>query len=92
MGLTYDELKELMQYIEDNHLWKNMYEIHHGKEICPKMIKYISFDMDTRDCDIWHIKFRSISGGNESEKVFRTENGYNLKDEVYKWLKATHEN
>jgi len=48
--------------------------------------------MDTRDCDIWHIKFRGLSGCNESEKVFRTENGYNLKDEVYKWLKTSHEN
>ena len=27
-GLTYQELTKLLQYIEDNHSWKNMYDLH----------------------------------------------------------------
>jgi hypothetical protein len=88
LGLTYDELKELLQYIEDNHSWKNMYELYYENGKTPKIIKYVNFGFDTRDCDIWFVKFSNIMEGKESEKEFRTERGYDLKTEIYEWLKS----
>lgn len=85
MGLDYIELQELLKYIENNHSWNKGFDsINRDK----KLIKYVSFQLDTRTCDIWNIKFRNVTKSKETEKEFRTEKGYNLKDEIYKWLKS----
>ena len=64
-GLTFDELQELLKYVEEHHSWKNMYENHHNLkegEPYPKLIKYVDFNMDTRDCTIWSVRFYNIAG------------------------------
>lgn len=88
-GLTYAELTELLQYIEQNHSWKNMYENYcNNKDNPPKSIKYVNFSIDTRTCDIWSVTFSGISDCIENEVTFRTEMGYNLKDKIYSWLRG----
>ena len=87
MGLNFNELKELLEYIKEKHSWENMYEIHsnHPKR---KIIKYVRFSMDTRENDIWNIAFDGIQNNNGiNEVIFRTEMNYNLKDKIYEWLK-----
>lgn len=86
-GLTYEELQELLQYIEKNHSWKNMFELNYIQNKKNKIIKYVDFKFDTRDCKIWFVEFYSIIGGNDDTKKFRTEKNYNLKEEIYKWLR-----
>jgi hypothetical protein len=85
MGLSYEELQELLEYIEKNHSWKNMYKNHVNTDKPPKTIKYVTFDFDTRDCDIWQVRFYNICGCEDI--TFRTEQGYNFKDKIYDWLK-----
>lgn len=87
-GLTYVELVELLQYIEEHHSWKNMAENHFRNGTPSKTIKYVRFYFDTRGCDVWHVELDQITNSNEFTKTFRTEMGYNLKEEIYKYLKT----
>lgn len=85
--MNYDELLELLQYIEKNHSWKNtvLYpEAANPQRTKERKIKYVNFDMDTRDCMIWRVTFRGIS--NSPDKYF--EGGKSLKDKIYKWLRS----
>jgi hypothetical protein len=84
-GLTPQELKDLLEYIQKNNSWDNMYEIisAHPKR---KIIKYVRFSVDTRQGDIWCITFDNLIGAKENESTFRTEKDYNLKDKIYEWL------
>lgn len=51
---------------------------------------YIYFSVDTRTGDVRIVTFRSIAGGNANkypkEVTFRTEQEYDLKEAIYKWL------
>lgn len=85
MGLSPQELMELMLYIQKNNSWAKMYQLH---QIGRKTPKYIDFKMDSRTGDIWCVVFRR---GNEEIARFRTENGYNLKERVYEWLDEVKE-
>lgn len=88
IGLNSEEVKELIEYIDKNHSWKNMYDIY-KKNPKQKIIKYYSMTVDTRDGTVWQITFYNlINNGNTDEITFRTERGYKLKDKVYKWLNS----
>ncbi|MEK4139623.1 hypothetical protein NST48_01510 [Paenibacillus sp. FSL M7-0547] len=76
-GLTIEELSELLQYIEKHNSWKNNLK-------AQRLIKYIDFSFDTRDCTVWKVNLRLSGEGT----TFRTEAGYNLKDKVYEHLKG----
>ncbi|MGL5767126.1 MAG: hypothetical protein ACRCX8_15945 [Sarcina sp.] len=86
MGITALELKELMDYIQENNGWNKLYQNHKRGRKTPK---YINFRMDTRTGDIWLVEFSGVVGGGVNSKevfTFRTENGYSLKEKVYEWL------
>jgi hypothetical protein len=44
--------------------------------------------VDTRTGDVWKIEFYDITnkGHTPDPMIFRTENGYNLKDAIYEYL------
>lgn len=87
-GLTSEEVKELINYIDKNHSWKNMYTIY-KKNPKQKIIKYYSMTVDTRDGIVWQITFYNIINNDKiNEVTFRTERGYRLKDKIYNWLKS----
>ena len=79
------EFFELLKYIEENHSWKNMFENQCIKNRNVKVIKYVNFDFDTRDSQIWQVTFRQVMPG--KNKTFREMNDNNLKEEIYNWLK-----
>lgn len=90
IGLNSEEVKELIEYIDKNHSWKNMYTIL-KKNPEQKIIKYYSMVVDTRYGTVWQITFYNlINNGNINEVTFRTEKDYRLKDEVYKRLKSNN--
>lgn len=86
MGLSPQEVAELIQYIQENNSWRDMYTLHKKGRKTPK---YYTMQFDSRTGDMWAITFSSIVGGgynSKKEVFFRTENGYSLKDRIYKWL------
>jgi len=92
LGMTYDELCELLKYIEVNNSWLNMYDIC-SKNPKRRIVKYVRFSMDTRESDVWNVTFDNIIGGygGKDPVTFRTEMGYSLKERVYKWLNEEEE-
>ena len=88
-GLNPQEVKELIEYIQENNSWEHLYDCcQKGR----KVPKYYDMTFDTRTGDMWSIRFRQITGGghNRKDKIFlRTENGYSLKDKIYEWLNET---
>ena len=86
-GLTPDQVKELMDYIQKNNSWANMYECHENGRKTPK---YYSMSMrmnaDTRDGTVWSITFYS----HDKDVTFRTGEGYNLLEKVYEFLDETN--
>ena len=87
MGLKPQEVAELIQYINENNSWRDMYTLHQKGRVTPK---YIEMQFDTRTGDMWSISFRGCVGGkaksSKEEVVFRTEQDYDLKERIYKWL------
>ncbi len=77
VGLTIEELSELLQHIEKHNSWKNNLK-------AQRLIKYVDVSFDTRDCTVWKVNLRLSGEGT----TFRTEAGYNLKDKVYEHLKG----
>lgn len=83
-GLTLDEVKELIEYIQKNNSWEHLSEC---LERNRKIPKYYRLLIDTRFGDVWGIEFYQITGyGPEDKILIRTKNGTNLKEEIYKWL------
>lgn len=70
--MTYKELYELLEYIQKNNSWENMYDCHTRDRYS---FKYVDVCIDTRDDEptfyanqhVWLITFRD--GG--KQKVFR---------------------
>lgn len=86
MGLSFDEMKELLEYIKKNHSWENMYEICNNYPD-RKIVKYVSFNVDTRTNDVWQVSFYNLINCEEYKEInFRTELDYDLKDKIYNWL------
>jgi|GEM_PF-3427677 len=83
-GLNYTELAELLKYIEENNGWKKTL-VRHDHNYKKPLIKYVGFDFDSRTSTIWLIKFHGMT---KDAITFRTEQDYNLKDKVYKYLKG----
>lgn len=87
-GLNQQEVQELVEYIKENNSWYNLSEcLQRGR----KVPKYYTMQYDTRTNDMWRICFYQISGKgchykSDEEVVFRTENGYDLKQRIYDWL------
>lgn len=51
-----------------------------------RAIKYVDSVFDSRDGNVWHIKFRSVLGEmTEEDVVFRIENDDDIR-KVYKYL------
>ena len=85
-GLNPSEVKELMEYIDDNNSWRHLYKCHHNMRKVPKYYATIN---DTRTGDLWSIKFYEITGigyNGPDEVEFRTDSGYDFKEAIYKWL------
>ena len=83
-GLNQDEVKELIEYIQKNNSWENLTDCIKRKRKIPK---YYKLFYDTRFGDAWAIEFYQVTGLDHKEVVFiRTEQGKNLKEEIYKWL------
>lgn len=87
-GLNQQEVKELVEYIKDNNSWYNLSEcLQRGR----KVPKYYTMEFDTRTNDMRRICFYQITGNgyrykSNDEVIFRTENGYDLKQRIYNWL------
>lgn len=87
-GLNQQEVQELVGYIKENNSWYNLSEcLQRGR----KVPKYYTIQYDTRTNDMWRICFYQITGNGcryktNDEVVFRTENGYDLKQRIYDWL------
>jgi len=85
-GLTLQEAMELLEYIQKNHSWENMFNIIHNTDVetlgYPKFVKYVRMSVDTRTGDVWSVEFDSDFGTDH----YRTDIGYNLKDKLYSVL------
>lgn len=71
--MTPKEYVELLDYINDKHSWKNMWE--NTAENNRKIVKYVECSCDTRDGEIWitTIRFRDIVNSplpNDNNQVF----------------------
>lgn len=78
-GLYPDEVMELMNYIQENNSWEHIHT--DGREIT----KYYTMRVDTRTGTVWSITFDNLAYS-KTNKSFRTESNYDLKDEIYKFL------
>lgn len=82
-GLNPQEVKELIEYIQENNSWDKLYAtVHSGR----KAVKYYNMCFDTRTGDMWQITFYQTMGCGDKEVIFRTDRGYNLKEKIYEWL------
>lgn len=70
-ALTIEELSELLQYIEKHNSWKNNLK-------AQRLIKYVDFSFDTRDCTVWKINLR-LSGQGEPHSVQRRDTTLKIK-------------
>jgi len=74
--MTPKEYAELLEYINDKHSWRNMYENYKQDR---KIVKYVRCSCDTRDGKIWivEITFQSVSNSklkdDKREMIFREE-------------------
>lgn len=82
-GLTPREVAELMEYVQLNNSWTNLFSLCETNRPCPK---YIDFCVDTRSGDMWSITFRQVANNKETEIGFRTYTGYSFKEAIYHWL------
>lgn len=98
--MNYEDLKKLLDYIQENNSWENMYDCHKRDRYT---FKYVDVCIDTRDDDpdisychqhVWHIKLRN--GG--MSKSFRDATFDDIKKfldqpmkEVAKQLEEDHE-
>ena len=83
--MSFAELMELLQYIQENNSWEKQGEINFEQGRARKIVKYIDFCVDTRTADVWHIKLR----GGHNDIVFDDGTALmpkNLKEDIYKWL------
>lgn len=72
-----DIYKEVME----NHGWNKLYD---NTSENRKIYKYVDFKLDTRDGQIWLVRFRQGTG----EKTFR---GKNMKEDILAWLKKSRD-
>lgn len=78
----------MLNILKNNNSWSNLYECHQRGRKVPK---YYTMQYDTRTNDMYRICFYQITGNScryksNDEVVFRTENGYDLKQRIYDWL------
>lgn len=88
MGLSSKDMMELMQYINKRNGWNNLYDNHQDNRKTPK---YVKFEMDTRDGDIWKVTFTQVCGGNGTDKnkaefTFTSNDEGDFKENIYNWL------
>lgn len=79
--MTLEEYIKLLQYIQKNNSWNEMYEVIETRN--RRAIKYVDASMDTRDGSIWRIEFRSIVGHDDIS--FRVDTPEDLKA-IYRFL------
>lgn len=96
-GITFDEYRELLEYVQANNGWENMYlrlckakDEGKEKEFHKRpFIKYVTSSCDTREGRVWQVGFSgpcSEEHPRSEPYYFRSERGYDLKTEIYKWL------
>lgn len=88
--MDFNELIELLQYIEKHHSWKTIFARHCEGDEPRTLIKYVNFDFDTRDCKIWRVSFRNVAGIEGNEISFKCgSNGTGLKEKIDNWFGET---
>ena len=89
-GLYPEEVMELMNYIQENNSWDNMYDCHQKGRETPK---YYTMRVDTRTGTVWCVTFDNLifNKTNSNDGItFRTEQPYKLKEAIYEFLNITH--
>lgn len=79
--MTPFEYARLLQYISKNNGWNNAYDVRERNRYA---IKYVDACFDSRDGNVWHIKFRQILGHNE-DVSFRIESEEDIA-KIYTFL------
>lgn len=85
-GMTKEEICDLVEYIQKNNSWENLYDTIQADRV---VFKYYDLYTDTRNGKIWGINFREITHGHEvyGKSFFvRTSNTISFKEAVYKFL------
>ena len=104
-GLTPDECKELIEYIQKNNSWENMHDLYlqyKERKCYRRIIKYYSLRFDTRTGDMWCISFGVTNpivftmGSNHDEfkktiyNYLDEEIPFSDDNDVYKKVTDTH--
>lgn len=78
-GLNSKEVAALIDYIQANNSWENMYDVvKRGRIVC----KYYDMFYDSRAGEMWSITFRSAG-----KKVsFSADENYDFKQRIYDFL------
>lgn len=86
--MTPNELAELLNYVNENHGWENMYtNVTEGR----KIIKYVDVCMGTRDGQIWisSIKFRQLFSNLKRDQEYDNvgfQEGNCTREKILEWL------
>lgn len=98
VGLTNEDVKCLLEYIDKNNSWKHALECYERRR---KHIKYVRLYHDTRDGSVYAVEFDDIVGdnrkGEESMKPVqfrldhKTENNVKFMNRIYDWLDELRE-
>ena len=90
-GMSFDEFKEITEYIKEHNSWEYMCTNFDGT-LDNVIFKYYDVHIDTRTNDIWAVTFRQISHGHDAygDEVFIRETGGKEKfiEDLYKFLKT----
>ena len=90
-GISFDEFKEIAQYIKEHNSWEYVCTIFDGT-LDSVIFKYYDVHIDTRSNIIWAVTFRQISHGHDvyGDEVYIRENGDKEKfiEDIYRFLKT----
>ena len=90
-GISFDEFKEIAEYIKEHNSWENMCKNFAG-ELDQVIFKYYDVHVDTRTNDIWAITFRQITYGQEvyghDFYIRETSGKEKFIEDIYKFLKT----
>lgn len=83
--MTPEQFSELLRFIQENNAWgNNMFAV--IEECKRKAIKYVDAIFDSRDGKVWLVKFRSVVGMKDNDKIeFRVESQKDI-EKIYNWL------
>lgn len=76
-GLTLNEVTELVNYIQENNSWENIF---HALENNRPVIKYYQMYFDTRSGEMWKIKFH------DSDEDTEFRDSPTFKQDIYNYL------